>query len=384
MLTIKPTTSSSAEPDPAGHKYDTTQIIFVQDEPEIPEPTPPQMAQLAERIQGGQVSSMDQGSATPQQDMPEAALSDNYKKGMRNQTEIADQEEHGQVDIIKDAIIAHEEQRKQKVLPPAQAQQTHAKTAEKESVSAAPNDLKVSDQLEQQRIKSAEILQTIFSDLATPAITKSIADLRANNEQNNTSNKPSLLNEPIQTQTQKVVSKKHRPAEIGTENLSKVQLSKPTQPTIAQKNKLSLQDIQNGFAQFIKNSPTRQLATPTSSTFGNSLYFSSTGNAQKDDEMGLKYASYMNQTGKIYNVAFSEYSDFIKNSMIKEGLPSSNSYVQITIERSGKVQAHIAQSCGNPTIDHYHLKVIEAMGLLPPIPKYLEAPITVTAQLRFR
>ncbi|MDP3788309.1 MAG: hypothetical protein Q8Q60_03280 [Candidatus Chromulinivorax sp.] len=378
MLTIKPTTSPSADPDPARLNYDATQILFVQDKPDAPQPLPnepqPTQPQIAARIQGGEIANV-QDNPTPKpavEDIPEPALSDDYKKGMRNQTKTQDQEEHGQLNIIEDAIIDQQEQLEQQITPPQSIDPQP--TVQKEAApTTAPQDIQTFMELQEQRIKSAEILKTIISDFSSPTITKTIADLRATRDHQ----------EQLQPQVQKVVSKKHRPADVGTENLSKVQLSKQAPEVPSSKKKISLQDIQDGFSQFIKNSSTKQLATPTAANMGNSLYFSSTGNAQKDDEMGLKYASYMHQVGNMYQVGASQYIDFIKNIITKEGLPNQNSQIQLVIERSGKIQTHIVQSCGNAIIDNYHIKMIESMGLVPPVPKYLDTPISVMAQIPF-
>ena len=144
-------------------------------------------------------------------------------------------------------------------------------------------------------------------------------------------------------------------------------------------------DIQKGFAQFIQNNQVATPAPSTASTLGNSLYFSSTGNADKDDISGLKFASYMNQAGKMYQSGFSEYSDFITQILHKEGIPSENNQIAITIDRSGKViSCTTILSCGHPVIDNYHLKMIQSIGSFPPVPKYIETPLQVHAQIPFR
>jgi len=380
MLTIKPTTSPSSDPDPASLNNNSTQVIFIQDEPQPTqltpdEPQPQLQPQIATRIQGGQVANMQQGQTEPkqsQQDTPEPALSDEYKKGMHNQTKIEDQDVDGGVNILEDAIIASEEQREKQVIPPTP---TASQTKQLENlISAAPNDIKTIMKSDDKSAPAAEILKTIISEFTHQAI----------DEKEKSQNNPEPK-ENIQREVQKIVSHKHRPADIGSENVSKVQLSKQTEKIESKKNKLSLLDLQSGFNQFIKNSSTREIATPTASVLGNSLYFSSTGNAQKDDELGLKLASYLNQTGKMYDSACSLYSTFIVKLLRQQGLPADNNTIQITIERSGKISGiTTVQSCGNEAIDNYHIKIVEAIGDLPPIPKYIEAPLCIGARFTFK
>ena len=290
---------------------------------------------------------------------------------MHNKTKIEDQGPDGNVNILEDAIIASEEQREKQLIPPMPiVSQTNQL---EKSLILAPNDIETMIQPQEKQIVAAEILKAIIQK--TSELTKTIAD----------KSDSSLSEEAPQLEAQKIISKKHRPADIGPENISKVQLSKQTQENNIPKKKMSLLDIQTGFNQFIKNSSTREIATPTSSVLGNSLYFSSTGNAQKDDELGLKLASYLNQTGRMYDSACSLYSNFIIKLLRQNGLPAENNTVQITIERSGKISAiKTIQSCGNEAIDNYHIKIVEAIGDLPPIPKYIEAPLCVGARFTFK
>ena len=373
MLTIKPATSPSADPDPASFNTNSTQIIFVQDEPTIPDEPQP-APQIAARIQGGQVANMQQNRTEPkdaQQDIPMPALSDEYKKGMQNQTKIENQDPDGHVNILEDAIIASEEQREKQVLP--QAQSPSLANLTEKIVATAADDMKTTTQSNETTINAADILKTIIADFATQKI--DVQEKSKNNLDRQ---------ENIQREVQKIVSNKHRPADIGLENVSKVQLSKQPEKIESKKNKLSLLDLQSGFNQFVKNSSTKQIATPTSSVFGNSLYFSSTGNAQKDDELGLKLTSYMNQTGKMYDNACSIYYDIFIKALRQQGLPYKNNSVIIKIERSGKIsEIKTIESCGNEIIDNYHVQIIESIGYFPPIPKYIEAPLSVGARFTF-
>ncbi len=419
MLTIKPTNSPSTDPDPASESYDT-QVIFMQepsiaaqpiiDEPVFEEPKAEEVKQseykIATRVQGGSIN-ISQDSTTSNavktakelkeatMDKPEAALSDIYKKGMHNQTKIEDQDIDGTVNILEDATIDQQEQREKQILPPKQVQpqKIAAQNQIEQMHENNTNDFKPSMESDQKHIRSADILKAVIQDKidkqtsSTDMVMEASADTQTKSEQDSDikDENQEPTEELPQSLLQKVVSKKHRPADLGSENLSKIQLSKEIQETAPSKKKMSLMDIQKGFSQFIKNSSTKQIATPTSSTLGNSLYFSSTGNAQKDDELGLKLASYLNQTGKMYDSACSLYSDIIIKLLRQQGFPSENNVINIKIERSGKItEIKTIQSCGNQIIDHYHVKVIESIGNLPPVPKYIETPLYVGAQLTFK
>lgn len=361
MLTIKPTTSSSTDPDPASLNYDATKILFVPDEqvetqtiPNEPQTQP----QIATRVQGGQTISTQHTPADPkeaQQDIPEAALSDEYKKGMHNQTKIEDQDSDGSVNILEDAIIDKEEQLEKQVVPPALIP-PKIKQQEEPTIVAAPNDIKTFIESQEKRVASAEILKTIISDFAKVAAEKQESPIANLNSQ-----------ELLQSQVQKIVSKKHRPADIGTENLSKVQLSKETQNIASPKKKLSLQDLQTGFSQFLQ--------------MGNEQYYSVQGNAQHDDAESLKRASYYRQLGQMYNNAHAIAPNL---NPLQYDKPNNNSIVMITIERSGKISnLNIITSCGVDSLDRHHTRIIESIGSFPPIPKYIEAPLQITATLRF-
>lgn len=356
MISIKPATLANAEPDPASGNHDTTQVIFVQDQPTKDEPEQSHY-KIAARTQGGTVSL--ETSSTEQKeasfDVPEPSLSDDYKKSMHNTTNIQDQEADGDVNIAPDAAIDTTKQELQQVLERADQNITSKQASE--HLIIADDQLKKFMHTQEKRINSIESLQALIQQKAI---------------------------EPLQSEAQKVISKKHRPADLGPENSSKVQLSVQKQDNNPKK-KMSLQDLQQGFSQFIKNNHAQPIAKPTSSTLGNSLYFSATGNAQQDDAQGLKFASYMNQAGKMYQSSGMEFVEAITKIIQKEGLPTANNQILITIERSGKVSSCIiTSSCGNPVIDNYHIKMIESIGSFPPIPKYINAPLQVSAQFPFQ
>jgi hypothetical protein len=366
MLTIKPTTSSSADPDPASFNYDSTQLIFMQDEPVTAQPIPyepkqPQ-PQIATRIQGGEIISAQHSPSDPkeaQKDIPAAALSDDYKKGMQNQTSIEDQGPDGTTNILEDAIINQEEQLEKQVIPPTPIVPEITQREEPQIV-AAPNDLRTFMESQEKRIASAEILKAVIqekmqktSELAQTIINKT--DVSFNEEQ-------------PQPHIQKIISKKHRPADLGTENLSKVQLSKQTQEIASPKKKLSLQDLQTGFSQFLKT--------------GNEQYYSVQGNAQHDDAESLKRASYYRQLGQMYNNAHAIAPNLLHGSQYDQ--PNDNSIIMITIERSGKISnLQMVTTSGVDVLDRHHMRIIESIGSFPPIPKYIEAPLQITATLRF-
>lgn len=365
MLTIKPATSPSAEPDPAGPNYDSTQVLFMHDEPVATQPIPdePKQAQpqIATRTQGGQVVSAQHSPADPKEaikDVPAPALSDAYKKGMLNQTTIEDQGPDGLVDILEDAIIDQEEQREKQVTP-APAPKANNNELETPPVTA-PNDFKPSMQSQEQRIASADILKAVISEKMqkTSELAQTIIDKT-----------DTIFSEELpQHQIQKIISKKHRPADIGTENLSKVQLSKETQEITSPKKKLSLQDLQSGFSQFLKT--------------GNEQYYSVQGNAQHDDAESLKRASYYRQLGQMYNNAHAIAPNLLHGSQYDQ--PNNNSVVMITIDRSGKISnLATVTSSGVDVLDRHHMRIIESIGSFPPIPKYIEAPLQITATLRF-
>jgi len=375
MLSTKPTTVSSKEPDPASSNLGATQLIFIQDEPE---PLPAKKEeeeivsiQLANRVQGAEEINLDgnkDSSKQTTQYTAETPLSDEYAKALQNQTDHKEQDENGDVnfDTIEntdnDTLDTIEQKSIREETPISQDNPQLAKNQiEPVLTKDTPENLSSSTPA-----RLSEFDQT-YKTLLTTSI------------------KPST--QVIQPIVQKIISKKHRPADIGNDNRSQIQLTKSTESQqLQQKKKMSLQELQNGFSTFLKNNNTTPTQSgPTASTLGNSLFFSSSGNAQEDNIAGLKYASYMHQAGNMYNNAGLEYHDRIINIIRKEGMPSENNQVRITIERSGKISnMMMILSCGNSAIDNYHIKMIENIGDFPPVPKYIPTPIEITAQLPFK
>lgn len=362
MLTIKSTTPSSADPDSASVKSDSTQIIFIQDEPEPDQPpqNEPQ-PQIATRIQGGENVSIQNNPAErkeAQKDIPSPALSDDYKKGMQNQTKIEDQAPDGNVNILEDAIIAQEEQREAQIIPPAPIPSQSGQFKNTKIINQ--NNIKTVMQSEDKQNAPTEILNAFLQE----KIQKSSEIAQETIEKTH----DKLSKELPQPEIQKVISKKHRPADIGRENISKVQLSKQTQEIDVPKKKMSLLDLQSGFNQFLKK--------------GNEEYYSIQGNAQSDDINGLKVASYNKQIGQMYRNANVTTPNLIHNKQYEK--PTNNSVIRITIERSGNVSnLQIITSCGIEDFDRHHIRIIESIGNFPPIPKYIETPYQISATLQF-
>ncbi|MGZ6254823.1 MAG: hypothetical protein ACXWL5_02465 [Candidatus Chromulinivorax sp.] len=335
MLTIKPSiTDNTKEPDPASNGLQDTQILFMQ-EPAVKEDD----YKLATREQGGAVLQdmpikIDTAQEKPAEfDVPEVALSDAYKKDIKNKTVEKEQSPEGIVNIPANAEVANENE-------------------DTKQPSTLP--------------KAAEILKTVIEQKIAQ---KSIVSMPENKDVQEKIENAKETAQAIQAQVQKVVSKKHRPADVGDENLSKIQLTKEkSQLQQPAKKKISLMDLQQGFSNFLKN--------------GNEAYFSAQGNAQEDDMQGLKRASYNRQLGQMYQSAHNMAQAPIYN--LQQEQPTGNSIVMITIERSGKISdCTILQSCGINSIDRHHIKVIESIGSFPPIPKYIQAPLQVTATLYF-
>ena len=121
MLLIKPTAKAAF---PFKKKTEQAQVIFKQEKPEPKkqEPKKPDF-KMSKREQGEptsvqQSASKSQEPKQAQQDIPKAALSKNYKKGMENQTKEKDQDDSGQVDIPENAIIDKNKQSKKQTIEP--------------------------------------------------------------------------------------------------------------------------------------------------------------------------------------------------------------------------------------------------------------------------
>lgn len=354
MLSIK--SSPPQDPDPASQTLDTPQILFLEEEPEVV-PQLLQQHQIASRIQGGPPSPAqaeplkpaDQdniSSKSPEQDVPEAALSEMYSKALHNQTTEQDQSPDGTVNIDPAAIIADTIQPEQEKTPAVKAI-INTKDIIETVMNQKPEELNQKIDQTAKTILPEEILKTVITE----------NKLRSMSDHDTT-----------QPEQQKLISKKHRPAEVGLDNLSKIQLSKPAQEPTAIKKKLSLQDLQQGFSQFMRN--------------GNEQLFSTQGNSQIDDAEGLRRASYYRQLGSMYQNAHAIAPALNQNLYADK--TNGDSVVQVTIERSGKISdCRIVSSCGIDSLDQYHIKIIESIGMFPPIPKYIEAPLQIGATLYF-
>ena len=166
---------------------------------------------------------------------------------------------------------------------------------------------------------------------------------------------------------QKIESKKHRPIEIGLQNQSKLELTKDihaTESAVPKKRKISLQDLnlQQGFHEFVRK--------------GNAN-FSSDGNSDKDDEMGLILANYSQQIGTIYKSACQSYPG---KYIAKPGqLPNQASAIRVIVEQSGKVTLlNSIQTSGDEAFDKHHLNILKFIGDFRPIPKRIQGPIERT------
>ena len=316
FLTMRSKDNLSQTADRVYFEHDGPHIIFVQDQPDPVIPVPNDDYQLKNRIQGEESGkdhiSMEQ--TPPVYDVPEQALSDSYKKGVKNQTNQKDQDEQGTVNIQNNATVDQQVQTEQQIL--AYDPQPESILQEKIPVKSSPEKVE----------------------------------------------------EPLQPLEQKIVTKLHKTAQLGTENLSKVQISKHQETTPPEKNKISLKDLQQGFSQFVQA--------------GNEHYFSHQGNAQQDDAQGLKRASYYKQLGQMYKNAHAIAPHLLNPSQYQT--PSDNSVIAITIDRSGKIiHLQMVTTSGVDMLDRHHIKIIESIGSFPPVPKFIEAPLQVTATLRF-
>jgi len=338
MLATKPVSLPSQDPDPAPLGADETQVIFIDDKPEEPVET----FKMSTRIQGAQIATH-QDSQEAQKDGSTESLSDEYKKNITNQTDQTEHDPDGTIDI---KFITPENQDQEEA-----STQKNDTTAQSDEVIDKPSKNKhTTDDTRETSIAAEEIFKSIFEETQQQKIESQ--ELKRNQ----------------QIRAQKLVSKKHRPANVGLENLSKIHLTKPKEEIATQKKKISLIDIQQSFNQLMRS--------------GNEENFSRQGNAQEDDAIGLKHASYMRQAGQIYKNAHATFPEPFVYS--KDEKPVRNSTIILTVERSGKISAAKQyQSCGIVAIDEHHMKIIKFMGDLPPIPKFLEAPYKIPATLYF-
>ena len=153
----------------------------------------------------------------------------------------------------------------------------------------------------------------------------------------------------------KIVSKKHRPAEKAKKDSVEIQFAATAdEPKKNKKKKFSLQDLKKGFMEHIRS--------------GNDS-FSREGNSSVDDAESLKRLSYVRQIGHMYQDAEKN----CKKVHVLEKDHLKESRVCAVIDRSGKmVEIFIIKSSGNPLLDKYHLELVQSIGMLPPIPKYIK------------
>lgn len=353
MFFIKPNSLLQSE-RPTSSTHQAAEVIFVTQETQPTKPQP-QNYNLAHRTQGGivnmQPNSSEQKEAQP--DIPEPALSKEYKTNTHNETVHKNQNANGIVNIDNNDT-------NEVVQEPVKAEPAFEKptpvAAEKPQPEPTSAQIQETQPAQEKSSTKAQVLHAVLQE------------------------------KELRKSVQQPIAAAHRIADIGSQNLSKVQISKQTQDTGDKKSKLSLLDIQKGFSQFVQNQTVVTPPAPsTSNTFGNSLFFSSTGNSDTDDLAGLKFASYMNQAGKMYQVACSQFTDQMYSIMQREGVPAENNQIAIVIDRSGKIAScTTVTSCGHAVLDNYHLKIIDAIGSFPPIPKYLDAPIIAHAQIPFK
>jgi len=350
MLTIKPSSSQSLDPDPALQQIDPANIIFVTDEPiKQPGDNIVQPYQMAQRTQGSQTGNTDdKRSAAEHQsnihqiiddqdqdqsqnnkfDTTNKALTDEFKKGLKDET------------TVKEQLLADES-----VLEKVSATES-VKTITPEQTPVLSKIIDKNSEEEKNNIIE------LFNQLAEE---KKIAEDQQSKQTVITQTKQDSM-ESIQ----KIESKKHRPIDVGLQNQSKLELLKDThshENSVPKKRKLSLQDLnlQQGFSEFVRK--------------GNAN-FSTDGNADQDDEMGIKMRSYLTQVGKMHDNACKSYPDkfIIKH---QDQVPPQDSIINIMIEPSGKVTLTRLQSSGNQIYDDYHMKVLGFMGDLPRIPKFI-------------
>lgn len=160
-----------------------------------------------------------------------------------------------------------------------------------------------------------------------------------------------------------VPSKKHRPAEKFTEEHKSCEL--PETPK-SKKKKFSLSDLKKGFSRFVQQ--------------GNDS-INLLSNSELDNEAGIKKLSYIRQALSLIDRVFNnDSSNRPCNEFLKKYVG-----IALTIERSGKISKYQAiQSCGDQFIDAYFSNKIKSIKNMPPVPKYLEAPLNLSIFGDFR
>ena len=390
MLTIKPSSSQLQEPDPAFQQIDPATIIFVTDEP-IKQPDPVddnnevQPYQMSKKTQGSESGNTDDERAPSEEyakssknnaqddidntaknthlDTSNKALTDEFKKGLKDETTVKDQS------LADDSVQekASAVQASQQLDAPTQAPQisdievkTFDEKIESEKIIAAA----------EKQEKKFDAIEEFNRLMQKSSYAKACADAATDKHENAQAQKQQELSAIIPSKNasaetiQKIESKKHRPIDIGLQNQSKLELTRDVSEYQApKKRKLSLQDLNlgQGFSEFVRK--------------GNAD-FSADGNSDYDNEMGLKRKSYMTQISKTHTNAFNSYPEklIIKH---QDQIPSHDSIINMIIDRTGKINLVRLQSSGNQFYDDYHMKVLIFMGDFPRIPKYIEASFPI-------
>jgi hypothetical protein len=372
MLTTKPGSSQSKEPDPALTAIDPTQVIFMSDEPtkKSDDNDEVQPYELAKKVQGSIDGNADHGATNPPAPVQDSlnlqddkqleptqdhddthldtstkALTDEYKKGLKDLTTMKDQP---LADVTIQAKVSAA-QTPDLLDAPAETQQIMEDAVETNQEIEIE---RIVTPQEKQQAKIDAIEQ--FNQLMQTTIPQS-------------KKQPELtalaLAKKVSAQPMpKVASNKHRPIEVAAINQSKLELNKDvTENSTPKKKKLSLQDLNldRGFSDFVRK--------------GNAQ-FSANGNADQDNAMGLKRKSYMNQIAKMYENACNAYPT--KLPIKNQDFPTGISTILVIIERSGKVSEYkLLTGVNNPICEKYHMEIVKFMGDFPPIAKYMEAPL---------
>jgi len=360
MISIKSSSFQSLEPDPNSQSIDDARVLFVNDEPQQ-EDEIINAYQLAKKTQGSEAGTSQEGLTTPKSmpqesdnsdsslDTSSKALTDEHKKGLKDETTVKIQS------LADDSV-------KEKV----SAQESVSFPTKTEKISDTVSDTVI----EEHKTDDTNITPQENSQQELDVIEKSNQFFDKKIIQ---PKKQPPLNAIISSKivskksAPKIESKKHRPIDVGNENHSKIELTKDvTEKNIQKKTTISLQDLnlQQGFTDFVKK--------------GNA-HFSSEGNSLKDDEQGLKRASYTNQVGKMHENSFLSYPNKYRGTV--DNIPVRDSIINIIIDRSGKVTLMRLQSSGDLNYDDYHMKVLQFMGNCPPVPKFIESNFQIPSIL---
>lgn len=355
MLTIKPSSTQLTEPDPAFQSVDPTQVIFMTEQPvkQSHDNDEVQPYQLAKKIQGSASERSDHESLAIHDfnisgdsdqdddkhlDTTSKSLTNEFKAGLKDLTTIKDQ-------LLADVTIQ-----------------------EKVSAANATEGIENPEKTQAITPDAIEDIQEIFvEEIITPH-----DDINQIADPVELSNRIEHVKKPINaTQltlakgvstepSPKIASKKHRPIEVGLTNQSKIELNKDNAQSAPPINKkISLKDLNlnHGFSDFVRK--------------GNA-HFSADGNAEKDNAIGLKRASYTNQVSKMIENAFNMFPELYP--LKKDHMITRNSVIHLIIERSGKTTLVSIQSSGEKNYDDFHMKILKFMGDCPPVPKFIEAP----------